>query len=131
MTRDALDGRGPAPADAARATIRLDKWLFHARFLKTRGLAATLVGEGRLRVNGEATAKPHRAVAAGDVLTFALHGRVRVVRILDVGERRGPAPEAQALYEDLAPETPPKPAQPPRGDPADEHRDDPRDGPSA
>ncbi len=102
MTRDAPDA--PAAAGASRATIRLDKWLFHARFLKSRGLAAGLVGEGRLRVNGEATAKPHRPVGAGDVLTFALHGRVRVVRILDVGTRRGPAPEAQALYEDLAPE---------------------------
>lgn len=106
--------------DADRPTIRLDKWLFHARFLKTRGLAASLVGEGRLRVNGEATAKPHRAVGAGDVLTFALHGRVRVVRILDVGERRGPAPEARDLYEDLAPEAP-----------APRHAPDSRDGPSA
>ncbi len=128
MTRSASerpDG-GPAPPalGAARATIRLDKWLFHARFLKSRALASDLVGEGRLRVNGEATAKAHRSVGAGDVLTFALHGRVRVVRILDVGTRRGPAPEAQALYEDLAPEPIPEPGGPAEGSPA-------RDGRSA
>ncbi len=90
-----------------RPTVRLDKWLWHARFLKSRSLAADLVAEGRLRVNGQPTDKPARAVGAGDVLTFALHGRVRVVRILEIGDRRGPAPEAQGLYEDLAPVTPP------------------------
>ena len=90
--------------DPARATIRLDKWLFQARFLKSRGLAADLIAEGKVRVNGQPTDKPARAVGSGDVLTFALHGRVRVVRILDPGERRGPAPEAQGLYEDLAPD---------------------------
>jgi ribosome-associated heat shock protein Hsp15 len=94
-----------------RETIRLDKWLFQARFLKSRGLAADLVAEGRLRVNGQPTDKPARSVGAGDILTFALHGRVRVVRILEVGSRRGPAAEAQALYEDLAPreDAPPAP----------------------
>ena len=86
--------------------VRLDKWLFHARMLKSRALAADLIAEGRIRVNGEPTAKPHRAVGAGDVLTFALHGRVRVLRILAPGERRGPAAEARALYDDLAPEAP-------------------------
>ena len=89
--------------EAGRETIRLDKWLFQARFLKSRGLAADLIGEGKVRVNGQRTDKPARAVGEGDVLTFALHGRVRVVRILATGERRGPASEAQGLYEDLAP----------------------------
>jgi ribosome-associated heat shock protein Hsp15 len=103
---------------APRETIRLDKWLFQARFLKSRGLAADLIAEGKLRVNGQPTDKPARAVGAGDVLTFALHGRVRVVRILGLGDRRGPASEAQGLYEDLAPEagaraaTAPGPAAP-------------------
>ncbi|MBP1805647.1 RNA-binding S4 domain-containing protein [Rubellimicrobium aerolatum] len=103
-----MTGEGPRPSN--RPTIRLDKWLWQARFLKSRSLAANLVAEGRLRVNGQPTDKPARAVGAGDVLTFALHGRVRVVRILDLGDRRGPAPEAQALYEDLAPAPPPPPA---------------------
>ena len=86
-----------------RETIRLDKWLFQARFLKSRGLAADLITEGKVRVNGQRTDKPARGVGEGDVLTFALHGRVRVVRIIATGERRGPATEAQGLYEDLAP----------------------------
>ena len=86
---------------APRETIRLDKWLFQARFLKSRAQATELVAEGKLRVNGQPTDKPARAVGAGDVLTFALHGRVRVVRILATGSRRGPASEAQGLYEDL------------------------------
>ena len=97
----------PPSAEAAppegRPTIRLDKWLFHARFLKSRALAADLVAEGRVRVNGEITGKPHRAVGPGDVLTFALAGRVRVVRVLAPGDRRGPAEEARLLYDDLAP----------------------------
>ena len=86
-----------------RPTIRLDKWLFQGRFLRSRALAADLVAEGRLRVNGEPTSKPHRAIGPGDVLTFALGGRVRVVRLLAVGTRRGPADEARALFDDLAP----------------------------
>jgi ribosome-associated heat shock protein Hsp15 len=91
-------------ASPPRETIRLDKWLFQARFLKSRGLAADMIAEGKLRVNGQPTDKPARAIGVGDVLTFALHGRVRVVRILATGDRRGPASEAQGLYLDLAPE---------------------------
>jgi ribosome-associated heat shock protein Hsp15 len=101
--------RAPAsPPDASpdRETIRLDKWLHQARLLKTRSGATDLVANGRLRVNGEPTSKPHRAVSPGDVLTFALHGRVRVLRVLALGTRRGPATEARTLYEDLAPEEP-------------------------
>ena len=89
--------------DAPRATIRLDKWLWQARFFKTRGLAAKLVTAGRVRVDGTPVSKPSRSVGAGDVLTFPQARTVRVVRILALGERRGPAPEAQALYEDLTP----------------------------
>ena len=95
-----------------RETIRLDKWLFQARFLKSRGLASDLIAEGRVRVYGQPTDKPHRPVGEGDVLTFALHGHVRVVRILATGTRRGPAPEAQGLYEDLAPAAPREDAPP-------------------
>jgi len=93
----------PAPDDAR---IRLDKWLWHARFFKTRGLARKHVADNGVRVNGEPTSKPARAVGPGDVLTFAVGRRVRIARILAVGARRGPAPEAQALYEDLSPPPP-------------------------
>lgn len=86
-------------------SIRLDKWLWHARFCKSRALAARLVSEGAVRVNSERVSKPATPVRVGDGLSFAQGGRVRAVRVLALGARRGPAPEAQALYLDL--ETPP------------------------
>lgn len=88
---------------AAQPRIRLDKWLWHARFFKTRSLAARIVGERGVRVNGVRTSKASRAIGPGDVLTFTAGERVRIVKLLAVGARRGPAPEAQALYEDLSP----------------------------
>lgn len=84
-----------------RPTLRLDKWLWQARFFKTRGLAAEMVETGHLRLNGQRTGKPGHAVAEGDVLTFPQGGRIRLVRVLSLGERRGPAAEAQMLYLDL------------------------------
>jgi ribosome-associated heat shock protein Hsp15 len=94
---------------AGDAGIRLDKWLWQARFCKSRSLAAALVIEGRVRVNSERAVKPARDVRPGDVLTFPQGGRIRVVRVMAVGERRGPASEAQGLYEDLDPQgTPPQ-----------------------
>ena len=98
---------------AGAPSMRLDKWLFHARFFKTRALAARTVQEGRVRVDGEATTKPHRGVRAGDVLTFAQGRQVRVVRVTGLPARRGPAPEAQEHYDDLTPPAPPRPAHVP------------------
>ena len=80
---------------------RVDKWLWRARFFKTRGLAAELAGSGRLRINSEHVAKPAQPVRPGDVLTFPQADRIRVVRIEALGHRRGPAPEARTLYTDL------------------------------
>ena len=83
--------------------IRLDKWLWQARFFKTRSLAARQVQAGKVRVDGTPVSKPARLVGPGAVLTFAQGERVRVVRIVAAGTRRGPALEAQALYDDLSP----------------------------
>lgn len=83
------------------AKLRLDKWLWHARFFKTRNLAARQVGGGHVRLNGNRTSKPAQTVAPGDVVTFSQGRVVRVVRVEALGERRGPAPEAQTLYTDL------------------------------
>lgn len=92
---------------AARTeTLRLDKWLWFARFVKSRSLATKLVAAGNMRVNGTPTQKAHLAVKPGDVLTFALGTHIRVIRIAALGARRGPAPEARLLYEDLDPPTP-------------------------
>lgn len=85
------------------ATIRLDKWLWYARFFKTRGLATKLVAGGHVRVNGTKVEKPATKVGAGDTLTFPQGNQIRVVQLLAPGTRRGPAPEAQALYTDLTP----------------------------
>ena len=81
--------------------IRLDKWLWQARFFKTRALAAEIAESGHLRINGQPTRKPGAHVGAGDVLTFPQGARIRVIRILAIGLRRGPATEAQGLYLDL------------------------------
>ncbi len=80
--------------------IRLDKWLWQARFFKSRSLAATVVGAGHLRLNGQHVNKPAQPVGPGDVLTLFQGGRIRVIRILATGVRRGPAAEAQLLYRD-------------------------------
>lgn len=88
---------------AARDTIRLDKWLWQARFFKSRSIAAGVVTAGKVRLEGQPAVKPARAIGAGDVLTFQQARDVRIVKVLALGTRRGPAPEAQALYEDLSP----------------------------
>lgn len=80
--------------------IRLDKWLWQARFFKSRSLSAGAIEAGHVRLNGLHVAKTAQAVGPGDVLTFAQGGTIRVVRILATGTRRGPAAEAQALYRD-------------------------------
>lgn len=87
---------------------RLDKFLFFSRALKSRTLAQKVIETGAIRVNSERTDRSDLKVGAGDVLTMSLHGRIVVWRILDCGSRRGPATEAQGLYEDLSPPTLPK-----------------------
>ena len=77
---------------------RLDKWLCFARVVKSRTLAAQLVGGGRVRVNRMRVLKPSHSLHPGDVLTVALRGEVRVLEVLAVGERRGPPQEARLLY---------------------------------
>lgn len=87
----------------AHPSLRLDKWLWYARFFKSRSLAARACAAGEVRLNGTRIEKAHALVRAGDVLTFAAGSRIRVVRVAALGVRRGPAPEAQALYVDLDP----------------------------
>lgn len=91
-----------------RRKERLDKFLFFSRALKSRTLAQKVIETGAIRVNSEKTDRSDHKVGAGDVLTMALHGRIVVWRIIDPGTRRGPASEAQGLYEDLSPPALPK-----------------------
>jgi ribosome-associated heat shock protein Hsp15 len=81
---------------------RIDKWLWHARVVRTRSAAASLADAGKVRVNGARIDAPSKAVRVGDVLTIALD-RVRVLKVQGFCERRGPAEAGRALYEDLAP----------------------------
>jgi ribosome-associated heat shock protein Hsp15 len=98
-------GQSPEPGEA---TLRIDKWLWYARFFKSRTAASKLCAGGRVRINREVIGKAHHAVRAGDILTFPQGRAIRVVRVEALGARRGPAAEARTLYEDL---TPPAPAR--------------------
>lgn len=93
-------------------SIRLDRWLWQARFFKSRGLATQFVSGKAVRINSRRTSKPAAALRVGDGLSFALHGEVRVLRVLALGNRRGPASEAERLYRDLAAATLPAAASP-------------------
>ncbi len=80
---------------------RLDKWLWCARMMKARADCARLVAEGGVRINKQPTDKPHARLRPGDVITLPLRQEVRVLRVVSLALRRGPAPEAQSLYEEL------------------------------
>lgn len=90
--------------------MRLDKFLWFVRLAKTRSLAQALVEEGHLRVDGRPCDRSHATVRTGMVLSFPLAGRVRVLRIEALPERRGPAAEARACYTDLSPPGPDAPS---------------------
>jgi ribosome-associated heat shock protein Hsp15 len=83
---------------------RLDKWLWFARVAKTRTLAAGLVAAGKVRVDRARVHKPSQTLRPGAVVTIAVNGRVRVLKVLAPGVRRGPPAEALGLYEDLTPQ---------------------------
>ena len=90
-------------ADAQDTPLRLDKWLWYARFFKTRSSATKAISGGRFRLDGMVMNKPHRQAICGQVLTFTQGDRIRVIKITALGSRRGPATEASLLYEDLTP----------------------------
>ena len=90
-------------ADAQDTLLRLDKWLWYARFFKTRSAATKAISGGRFRLDGMVMKKPHRQALSGQVLTFIQGDRIRVIKIMALGCRRGPASEASLLYEDLMP----------------------------
>jgi ribosome-associated heat shock protein Hsp15 len=94
----ARDAAGPEP----EATQRLDKWLWFARVVKTRTLAAGLVEGGKVRINRARVEKPSHSVRVGDVITVTAHRQVRVLKVLAPGVRRGPPTEARKLFEELS-----------------------------
>jgi ribosome-associated heat shock protein Hsp15 len=98
--------------DEVPASLRIDKWLWAARFFKTRSLALTACNGGKVHVNG-AAAKPSKAVRPGDVVKVTVVGGRRIARIVALSDRRGPPSQARALYEDLTPPAPPHVRQAP------------------
>jgi ribosome-associated heat shock protein Hsp15 len=97
--------------DGARQ--RIDKWLFFARVVKSRSLAAKLAIAGRVRINRDKASQASDLVKPGDVLTVTLDRRILVYKVLDAGARRGPAEEARTLYEDMSPPATPGQETPP------------------
>ena len=95
-----MSGGEPQHSGPGLQGLRADKWLWHARFFKSRSLATQLCQAGKLRLSGLGVVKP------GDVLTFPQARHIRVIKVVALGTRRGPASEAQALYEDLKPPLP-------------------------
>ena len=87
------------PAELDRQ--RIDRWLWHARLVRTRDAAAALAGSGYVRVNGTRIAAPSRLVRSGDVITVALERSVRVLKVKGFVERRGPAGTGGSLYDEL------------------------------
>jgi ribosome-associated heat shock protein Hsp15 len=100
---------------------RIDRWLWHARVVRTRTLAAELAESGQVRLNGQRIKAPARTVRKGDVLTIGLHNTVKVLRVEGFAERRGNSEIAVGLYEDLSEPAPPREATPPK--PATASRD--------
>jgi ribosome-associated heat shock protein Hsp15 len=84
------------------STVRIDRWLWYCRAFRTRTIAAEFVSKGKVRVNRQKISKPGTAIRVGDVLTFVRSRDVSIYKVLDLGCRRGPAVEAQLLYENLA-----------------------------
>ncbi|MCW3473401.1 RNA-binding S4 domain-containing protein [Limobrevibacterium gyesilva] len=97
--------RAPGPGAEDRDWQRLDKWLWCARFMRARSDCVRLVESGLLRLNRQPTDKPHARLRVGDVITLALRGpggdQVRVIEVLALAVRRGPAPEARTLYREI------------------------------
>ena len=89
-------------ADAPPPAMRLDKFLWFVRLAKTRSVAQGLAEARHLRIDGRVVDKAAASVRVGDTLTFPLHDRIRVIRVLALPNRRGPAPEARTCYADLA-----------------------------
>jgi len=96
----------------SKTSQRIDQWLWYARFFKTRTLAAKFVSDGKVRLTRNEDSirvqKPSFLVHKGDALVFTRAEQLRIINVLDIAKRRGPAAEAQTLYDDQSPPRPPK-----------------------
>jgi len=81
--------------------VRLDRYLFFIRLVKSRTLAQGLIEAGHVRIDGKRVARPSEEVKEGSIAALPLHGKVRVIRVIGLPKRRGPAPEARLYYEEI------------------------------
>ena len=86
-----------------KKTLRLDIYLYYIRIFKSRSIATKFVLTNRLRISGQVTQKPHKMISIGDVLTITINDNIKVLKVLDIPNRRGPYSESLNFYEDIAP----------------------------
>ena len=87
----------------AKKTLRLDTYLFYIRMFKSRSLATKFILSNRLRISGQVTKKSHKPISIGDVLTMTINDNIKILKVLDIPNRRGPYSEALNFYEDITP----------------------------
>ena len=86
-----------------KKTIRLDIYLYYIRIFKSRSIATKFVSTNRLRISGQVTQKPHKMISIGDVLTMSINDNIKILKVLDIPNRRGPYSESLNFYEDITP----------------------------
>ena len=86
-----------------KKTLRLDVYLYYIRIFKSRSMATKFVSTNRLRISGQVTQKPHKMISIGDVLTMTINHNIKILKVLDIPNRRGPYSEAINFYEDITP----------------------------
>ena len=86
-----------------KKTIRLDIYLYYIRIFKSRSIASKFVSTNRLRISGQVTQKPHKMISIGDVLTISINDNIKILKVLDIPNRRGPYSESLNFYEDITP----------------------------
>ena len=86
-----------------KKTIRLDIYLYYIRIFKSRSIASKFVSTNRLRISGQVTQKPHKMISIGDVLTITINDNIKILKVLDIPNRRGPYSESLNFYEDITP----------------------------
>ena len=108
--RPQSEGRsGPSTRFRVTVEVRIDRYLHCIRLVKSRTLAQAVIESGHVRIDGKRVTKPSDEVRVGSIVALPLHGTVRVLRVVALPERRGPAPEARSAYEELGIDEP-KPA---------------------
>ena len=86
-----------------KKTLRLDIYLYYIRIFKSRSIATKFISTNRLRISGQVTLKPHKMISIGDILTMTINNNIKILKVLDIPNRRGPYSESLNFYEDITP----------------------------